>query len=127
MFFSSSRYNHCKIDPDNDSKELTAKYKIIKIRVINTLTKWMESHKHHFYKDLVKQVGTFLAGLPESESRKLRKAHQRLVNGSSSNSKQQVKHQKPPPKPILPSSSSFPVTAIDPKELARQVSLVECK
>ena len=102
-----------------------ARQKIVRIRVLNTMTKWMESHPHHFYKELVRQSSAFIETIPDKEGKKLRKALQRLNEGTSSSRSQIKMKNMPPPKPILPSASSFPITSIDPKELARQVSLME--
>ena len=109
--------------------------KIVPIRTLNTITKWMITHPQHFTRNipLIQELSRFIDSLPvDTQNEKLRKAFNRLTDGAGGQKGSQVmgsRKRELPPKPILPDSfpGSVQLTAIDPKEIARQACLMECK
>ena len=84
----------------------------------------METHPSHFTTEMEQALLQFIASADSSDSPLLKKAFTFLTT---------VEPQEPsspriskPPKPIIPSSSNFSITNLDPKELARQCCLMEC-
>jgi son of sevenless len=120
------RFTHAgRLESEQDADN----QRIIRLRVLNTISKWMDLHPHHFSDlELVQQVSHFVHSLPDDDSSKIHKSFKLITEGVSAKLPK-ASSQAVNPKPIMPppSPSGLTITSIDPVEMARQLCLLECK
>ena len=129
---SGGRELDANADQTSQMEEAASKRKILRIRTLNVLARWLNSHPNHFSVNpqLMGTLSSFVETLPlDPEASSLRSALQNISEGADKKGGVLGPKKETPPKPILPNPmpSNLHITAVDPREIARQACLAECK